>query len=96
MSDKDITTKSDFYEWLDTYPSDVIKWEVVDVHEDCLWRECHSPRIHIPRGLRPIALFLRQISDMGGEAIMKDIALKDFYESGHLPQQRNQGKGSSM
>ena len=32
MSDKDITTK-DFYEWLDTYPSDVIKWEVVDVHE---------------------------------------------------------------
>ena len=30
--DKDIALK-DFYEWLDTYPSDVIKWEVVDVQE---------------------------------------------------------------
>ena len=30
--DKDIALK-DFYEWLDTYPSDVIKWEIVDVQE---------------------------------------------------------------
>lgn len=29
---KDIALK-DFYEWLDTYPSNVIKWEVVDVQE---------------------------------------------------------------
>tara|TARA_R100001086_G_C11822387_1_gene254405 strand:+ start:1354 stop:1494 length:141 start_codon:yes stop_codon:yes gene_type:complete len=29
---KDIALKN-FYEWLDTYPSDVIKWEVVDVQE---------------------------------------------------------------
>ena len=30
MMKEDIKLK-DFYEWLDTYPSDVIKWEVVDV-----------------------------------------------------------------
>ena len=32
MMKEDIKLK-DFYEWLDTYPSDVIKWEVVDVQE---------------------------------------------------------------
>ena len=46
MSDKDITTK-DFYEWLDTYPSDVIKWEVVDVHE----------------GLRVVNFYVREDED---------------------------------
>ncbi len=29
---KDITLK-DFYEWLDTYPDDVIKWEVTEEFE---------------------------------------------------------------
>ena len=29
---RDIKLK-DFYKWLDTYPSDVIKWEVVDCQE---------------------------------------------------------------
>ena len=30
--DEDITLK-DFYEWLDTYPDNVIKWEVTEVFE---------------------------------------------------------------
>ena len=32
MDDDDIHLK-DFYEWLDTYPNDVIKWEVTEVFE---------------------------------------------------------------
>ena len=44
--DKDIPLK-DFYEWLDTYPEDVIKWEVVDVHE----------------GLRVVNFYVREDED---------------------------------
>ena len=32
VSNKDIPLM-DFYEWLDTYPDDVIKWEVTDEFE---------------------------------------------------------------